>query len=106
VKDSNQLLLINCRLRFRLSVKRKGKIQVHLRRFGLYVFGAYRILNFANRPIISIKRHALRKNININSYVYLARFAQKIDPVLFYTISIYLIDSTIDTMHRNAVPQI
>lgn len=65
-----RLLLINCYSRFRLFVKRKGKIQIHLRRSGLHVFGAHRILNRFCKLIDYIsRRFGFHKNININSHV-------------------------------------
>lgn len=60
---------------------------------------------------LSLIEFALRKyKYNPNPYVYWI-IAFQVRPekkftLIFYTISIYLIDSTIDTMHQNAVPQI
>lgn len=74
-----RLLLINCHSCFRLSAKRKGKIQIHLRRSGLHVFGAHRILNRFCKLIDYItRRFGFRKNININSHV--RRISRKVRP--------------------------
>lgn len=102
-------LLINRRSRFRLFAKRKRKIQVHLWWFRLHVFGSYGILRQRESSIVRLyhqeiciaQKHKYKLSRIIEC---LMRFAQEINPMLLYTISIYLIDSTIDTMHRNAVP--